>query len=198
MEASEKRRKIHFSQPTFLVLSGFSGTGKTTIRHVLMEKIRGSKFLLSVTTRPCRSDETEGIDYHFINQEEFNKLIEENLLLEWVEVHNHLYGTLLEPVLEAQNTLGLFIFDVDVHGGLFIKKHFPDAILIFLKTPSIEELKRRLEKRLTDSPEDIEHRLQRIPEEEELSKQYDHIIINDNAEEAAEKICTIIREFNSY
>ena len=198
MAALVRRHKIHFSQPTFLVLSGFSGTGKTTIRTLLMERIPGAKFLLSVTTRPRRQEEIEGVDYHFITREEFDKLIEDNLLLEWVEAHGHLYGTLLEPVLEAQNTLGLFIFDVDVHGGLFIKKRFPDAILVFLKAPNLDELVARLKKRLANGPEEIEHRLQRIPEEEELSKRYDYIVINDNAEETAEKICKIIEEYNRF
>ena len=189
--------RIHAARPSLLALSGFSGAGKTTIREHILRRIPESRFSLSVTTRPKRADEQDGIDYQFISKDEFNSLVADNRLLEWEEVHGHFYGTPLQPVEDAHKKPGLIIFDVDVHGGLSIKKRFPEAILVFLQPPSLEVLKERLEKRHTDSPEEIDRRLQRIPNEVEMSRHYDHIITNINIKQAVDEICTIIREFQN-
>ncbi len=182
-------------RPTLLVLSGFSGTGKSTIRDKVMKKIPKAQFSLSVTTRPRRKHEQEGIDYYFIRSESFQEMIRNNEMLEWEEVHTNFYGTPLKPVEHALKKPGLFIFDIDVHGGLSIKSRFPDAVLIFLNTPDLDILKQRLVDRHTDSPEQIEQRLNRIPKELEMSKQYDHIVINDDSDRAADEICGIIFDF---
>ena len=192
---NQKDKIITITRHTFLVLSGFSGAGKTTVRGNILKKIPGSRFSLSVTTRQSRVDEQDGIDYHFVTKEKFDRMVEKNELLEWEEVHGNYYGTPLDPVLDAASKPGLLIFDVDVYGGLSIKKQYPEAILVFLKAPDFNELKERLANRLTDNPEAIEQRLQRIPKEEKLSKQYDYIIINDILEQTTNEICGIIRNF---
>ncbi len=182
-------------RPTLLVLSGFSGTGKTTIRDKVMTRIPKAQFSLSVTTRPRRKHERGRIDYHFISSGSFQEMIRNNEMLEWEEVHTNYYGTLLQPVERALKKPGLFIFDVDVHGGLSIKSRFPDAILIFLNAPDFDILKQRLVDRHTDSPEQIKQRLNRIPKELDMSKQYDHIVINDDSDRAADEICGLIFDF---
>lgn len=192
---NQKDKIITIIRPTFLVLSGFSGVGKTTVRGNILKKIPGSHFSLSVTTRRSRVDEQDGIDYHFVTKEKFDRMIENDKLLEWEEVHGNYYGTPLEPVVNASSKPGLLIFDIDVYGGLSIKKQYPEAILVFLKAPDFNVLKERLSKRLTDSPEAIEQRLQRIPKEEKLVKKYDHILINNTLEQTINKICDIIRKF---
>lgn len=192
---NQKDKIITISRHTFLVLSGFSGAGKTTVRGNILKKIPGSRFSLSVTTRQSRVDEQDGVDYHFVTKEKFDRMVENNELLEWEEVHGNYYGTPLDPVVDAASKPGLLIFDVDVYGGLSIKKQYLEAILVFLKAPDLNELKERLANRLTDNPEAIEQRLQRIPKEEKLSKQYDYIIINDILDQTTNKICGIIRNF---
>ncbi|KPK95918.1 hypothetical protein AMJ80_02950 [bacterium SM23_31] len=195
LHENQKDKKIALTRPTLLVLSGFSGAGKTTVRSNILKKIPGSHFSLSVTTRLPRGDEQDGIDYYFTTKEKFNRMIKNNELLEWEEVHGNYYGTPLSRVVTAAGKPGLLIFDIDVYGGLSIKKHYPEAILVFLKAPSLNVLKERLAKRLTDSTETIEQRLQRVPVEEKLSKQYDHVIINNTLDKTINKICEIIRKF---
>lgn len=124
-------------------------------------------------------------------------MIANNELVEWEKVHGHCYGTPLKPVLETQKTTSLLIFDVDVNGGLSIKKRFPETILFFIRPPDHSILKERLTKRHTDSPEEIERRMKRIPEEEEKSKHYDHIVTNESIEKTVEEICSIIRDFQN-
>ena len=187
--------KICFTYPTFLVLSGFSGTGKTTIRYQLLKEIPGSRFSLSVTTRKRRQEERDGVDYRFITQVEFDNLAANNELIEWEIVHGYCYGTPLKPVEDAHKTPGLIIFDLDVHGGLSIKKRYADAILVFLNPPSYDVLRERLTKRLADSPEEIERRMQRIPKEEDMSKQYDFIVTNTTVEQTVNEVCGILRDF---
>ena len=188
---------INVTQPTFLVLSGFSGTGKTSIRNEILKIIPDSRFSISVTTRKQRPGEADNADYIFITQAEFDTMIAEKKLIEWEEVHGNRYGTPFDKANEADAKPGLVIFDVDVNGGLSVKEHFSNALLVFIKAPSYEILKDRLIKRHTDSPEEIENRLKRIPVEEEKSKLYDHIVTNENLEKTVIEICKIIEDYQS-
>ncbi len=178
-----------------LVISGYSGTGKTTIRDRVLTKIPDAEFSLSVTTRLPRKNERNGVDYEFVNTESFQAMIGKNEFLEWEEVHGNFYGTPVQPVEKALKCQKLLIFDVDVIGGLSIKNRYRNAILVFLKPQNIDILKKRLQYRHTDSPEEIELRLKRIPKETELSKKYDAIITNTEIDKTTDEICKVIRTY---
>jgi len=186
---------IQIKRPTLLVISGFSGTGKTTMRDRVLAKIPGAEFSLSMTTRLPRKNERNGVDYEFVSTELFQALIEKNELLEWEKVHGNFYGSPIQPVENALSNHKLLIFDVDVFGGLSIKNSYRDAVLVFLKPPHIDVLKKRLHHRRTDSSEEIELRLKRIPLELELSKKYDVIITNTEIDKTTDEICKLIRTF---
>jgi len=180
-----------------IILSAPSGSGKTTIiKHVLEQGVPLA-FSVSATSRPPRANERNGIDYWFISPEIFREKIAAGEFLEYEEVyHNRFYGTLKSEVEskleEGQNV----ILDVDVAGGLSIKKIFGDnALLIFIQPPSVEELKKRLELRGTDSPEIIADRISKAEYELSLASNYDCIIINDDLKKAQQETITIINNF---
>jgi guanylate kinase/nicotinate (nicotinamide) nucleotide adenylyltransferase len=180
-----------------IILSAPSGSGKTTIiNHVLSRKLP-AKFSVSATSRPPRGEEKEGIEYYFLSPEEFKERIKNDHFIEYEEVYpDHFYGT-LKSEIEARLEKGEnVILDVDVAGGLSIKKQYgDDALLIFIKPPSIKELQKRLEKRGTDSPEVILDRIAKAEYELGLAPQYDHVIINDNLEKAKKETIHTITKF---
>ena len=181
-------------QGKILILSAPSGSGKTTIVNYLRSQIENLYFSVSATSRPPRGGEQNGIDYFFVTPEEFRAMIERDEFLEYEEVYeDRYYGTLkaqVERQLEAGQNV---IFDVDVKGGVNIKKHYGDrALSIFIQAPSIEELRRRLVGRGTDAPEVIEERVEKAAYELTFAPQFDHILINDVLETAqAEALATV-------
>lgn len=177
-----------------VVISAPSGAGKTTICNLLAERNENFKISISATTRQPRSNEKDGIDYFFISEEEFKRKVEKDEFLEWETVHGYYYGTLKNQVDELLSQGYHVIFDIDVNGALRINKKYPKAILIFLKPPSVEELKRRLAERRSDEPVEIEKRLQRLPEEYEKSKFFDHEVVNNELDQTLEDIENIIRK----
>jgi len=184
--------RIH--KPKLVVLSAPSGAGKTTICHILAQRNPDFKISVSATTRPPRPNEKDGVDYYFLNENEFLKRVEQNDFLEYEKVHGYYYGTLKSKVKELLNNNFTVLFDIDVNGALSIKRHFPDAILIFIRPPSLEELRRRLKKRAAENEAEIEKRLKRLPEEYAKSVFFDYDIINNDLEETVQKITNIIRE----
>ncbi|MFC1564519.1 guanylate kinase [candidate division KSB1 bacterium] len=185
---------IKITKPIFLVISGPSGSGKTTIRNEILENIAGAEFSISMTTRKRRQGEKDGFDYLFAEEDEFKKLQENDFFLEWEVIHGDYYGTPMTKINEAKEKNNLLIFDVDVKGGLNIKKKFDNVILIYLKVQSIDTLRKRLKKRDTDSKLRIEKRLKRMEVEDELSKDYDHVIVNKDKNETLENIYGIISD----
>lgn len=181
-------------QGKILILSAPSGSGKTTIVNYLRSQIENLYFSVSATSRAPRSGEQDGIDYFFVTPEEFRAMIERNEFLEYEEVYeDRYYGTLkaqVERQLEAGQNV---IFDVDVKGGVNIKKHYGDrALSIFIQAPSIEELRRRLVGRGTDAPEVIEERVEKAAYELTFAPQFDYILVNDVLETAqAEALATV-------
>lgn len=173
------------------VVSGPSGAGKTSIVKRFLEKDSNSIFSVSYTTRERREGEEDGKDYHFVSEEEFRKMIEEGLFLEWEEVHGHLYGTPKKDVIDALNGGRDVILDVDVKGALKIKENLEDAVLIFIEPPDIEELRRRLRKR---GEKEIEMRLKRAFEELKAKEKFDYVIINRNLDEAFESFKGIVEK----
>jgi guanylate kinase len=176
-----------------VALSAPSGAGKSTIAKLLLERNPDFKLSISATTRPPRFTETHGVDYYFMSKEEFLERVARGEFLEYEEVHGNYYGTLKATIDELLSQGATVILDIDVNGALNIKKHFPNALLIFIKPPSIEELRRRLMSRKTETPETIEKRLQRLPLEYEKAEKFDVQVINDNLEETIRKIEEIIK-----
>ncbi|MBU1706569.1 guanylate kinase [bacterium] len=165
-----------------LVFSSPSGGGKNTIINALRKRHPDWGYSVSVTTRQPRSGEVNGEIYHFVSREEFEKKIEAGDFLEYEEVHGYLYGTLKSETMRRLDSGETLCFDLDVKGALHIKKLIPEALLIFLKPPSKEVLLERLRGRLTDSPEEMSRRLERMDMELSLAPQFDICVVNDELE----------------
>lgn len=178
-------------QAKLFVLSGASGTGKTTLCRDL-ERELGLFFSVSATTRPPRVGEVDGRDYHFISREEFDKMAEGGQFLEWAGVHGQFYGTPRAPVEASLREGRDVLLDLDTQGALNLKKLEPGAVLIFLMPPSIEELRKRLESRGTDSADTIARRIARAEHEIEQSVRYDHVVVNRDLAEAKRELKEII------
>ncbi len=179
------------------IFSAPSGSGKTTIVRTLLEKDLDIEFSISATSRPKRENETDGKDYYFLSADDFKEKIDKDEFVEWEEVYeNRFYGTLKSELERIWNQGKHVIFDVDVVGGLSIKKKYPDkALSIFIMPPSIEELEKRLILRSTDSIEDIETRINKAKEELNYAERFDIIIINDELENAIHESETAIKKF---
>ena len=172
----------------FLVLAASSGAGKTTIAKELVKRNHEMVISVSATTRNRRVGEKNGEDYFFMTPKEFEKNIARNNFIEFEEVHGYYYGTLKHVVDKWKKEGRIVVFDIDVNGALSIKRIYPNSILIFIKAPSVRELKKRLKNRKSDSKKEIEMRLNRIDYEYEQSKRFDYIIINKDLDEAIRDI----------
>jgi len=180
-----------------LIFSAPSGSGKTTLVKHLLQKVDKLTFSVSATSRPPRKDEINGKDYYFLSADEFQEKIKENAFLEWEEVYPQVfYGTLLSQI-EDKRAAGLHvIFDVDVVGGLNIKKHYgAEALAVFVQAPSLEVLSQRLNQRGTDDEESIQKRLQKAAWEMTFAPQFDQIIVNDKLENAQRNLESTVKQF---
>jgi guanylate kinase len=183
----------HLQPGLLLVLSAPSGAGKTTLARKLLAELPNGIFSVSSTTRRSRGQERDGVDYHFVDVERFQRQIEDGGFVEWAEVHGHFYGSPQSVVDQARATQGVAIFDIDVQGGQAIKRKYPDAVLVFILPPSMEELERRLRDRKTDSDETIRRRmLAARAEMERGSASYDFIIVNDDFERAYSDLRSVV------
>ena len=178
------------------IFSAPSGSGKTTIVQRVLASIPSLSFSVSATTRARRGKEADGIDYHFISVEEFQRRIKNKEFLEWEEVYSgRYYGTLLSEVERIVSAGKSAVFDLDVLGGINVKKHYGDeAVAFFVKPPSLQELRDRLVNRGTESEEEIERRLAKAEKELTYSPQFDYIIVNDDLETAVEETLEIIKK----
>jgi guanylate kinase len=175
-----------------LVLSGPSGAGKSTIIEAASSEIGEYYFSISTTTRAPRSGEMHGREYYFVSKEEFEQGIKKGEFLEYAKVHDNYYGTSLKPVKEALNSGKLVIFDIDVQGHRLVRDALGDLVVsAFITPPTLNELKKRLSSRATDSSEIIAKRLQNAKDEIKALSEYDYIIINDKIEDAKEAFVAI-------
>lgn len=180
-----------------LIFSAPSGSGKTTIVNHLLTKNFNLEFSISATSRAPRGTEVNGKDYYFLSPDEFQSKIKANEFLEWEEVYpGKYYGTLLSEVERIRNSGNNVIFDVDVIGGCNIKAYYgTEALSVFVQPPSVEELRRRLIKRSTDSEEVIKTRIEKAEFELGFSSKFDVVLVNDKLEDAILKAEEIIQNF---
>jgi guanylate kinase len=176
-----------------LVLAGTSGAGKGAVGARLREREPSLRWSVSWTTRGRRPGETEGIDYHFVTREEFERLRDAGGFLEWFEVYGDLKGTPAQYVRDQLAAGHDVMLEVDVQGALAVKRARPDALLVFVKAPSRAEQRRRLVARGTEDPESVERRLARAGEEERIAaREFDAVIVNDEVDRAAAEIAGIL------
>jgi guanylate kinase len=182
-----------------IIVSAPSGSGKSTIVNWLMKEHPELhlNFSISCTSRAPRGTEKNGVEYFFLTPEEFKEKIQHNEFLEYEEVYeNRFYGTLKQQVENQREAGQNVVFDVDVKGGVNIKKYYgDDAMSLFIQPPSVEELRRRLEHRGTDTPEAIEERLAKAAYEMTFAPQFDHVVVNDDLESAKQETLKLVQDF---
>lgn len=180
-----------------LIFSAPSGSGKSTIVHHILDTFTGMEFSVSATSRNPRGEEKDGVDYYFLSEEKFRELIDADGFVEHEEVYpGRFYGTLKSEIKRIWDAGHVVIFDVDVKGGVNLKKYFgKNALSVFIQAPSIEVLRERLMKRGTDSAEDIEKRVAKAAEELTYAPKFDHILVNDDLQVAFAESESIVEEF---
>lgn len=185
-------KKIRKQPGVLIVLSGPSATGKGTVCKQIMKINDNLHFSVSVTTREPRPGEIEGINYFFREKNEFQKMIDNDELLEWAEVYGNFYGTPCAAVQEALDRGQDIVLEIDPQGALQVKSRFPQGVFIFLMPPSLEELATRIQKRGSETPEAMKKRLQSAKNEIGSAFQYDYLVINDDIDIAADQIQKIL------
>lgn len=180
-----------------IIFSAPSGAGKSTIINYLLQQGLPLQFSISATSRAPRGEETNGQEYYFLTPDEFKQKIADNEFIEYEEVYkDRFYGTLRSEVKRIQANGYSVVFDVDVVGGCNIKKQYGnEALSVFIKPPSIDTLRTRLEKRGTDTPETIENRLKKAAYELTFASKFDVIIVNDQLEKAQKEALDIVKKF---
>lgn len=182
----KSRGKIH-------VVSGPSGAGKTVVCHAVQKRIANLVYSISYTTRPKRSQEIDGSDYFFVSTETFDTMIQKGQFLEWARVHGNFYGTSMEKIHRQIDSGNSVILDIDVNGARQIREKEKYCTSIFLLPPSQEILHKRLVERRSDSPEEINKRIEKAYHEIENYRQYDYIVVNEDFDKLVNQLEGIIR-----
>ena len=181
-----------------LVFSAPSGTGKSTIAKMVLQRLANVKFSVSATTRQKRAGEQEGVSYYFLNKEDFEEKISTGGFIEHEFFFGNHYGTLLDKTVEIIDAGTHILLDLDVKGALNVKRLFPDnSLLLFLKPPSIEVLEERLKGRASEDEESLKLRLDRARLELTYADRFDEVIVNDNLDKTVEKVTALISKFIS-
>jgi guanylate kinase len=180
-----------------LILSAPSGSGKTTIVKHLLNRFPNLEFSISACSRSKRECEIDGKDYYFLSVNEFKRRIANNEFVEWEEVYSgSYYGTLKSEIERIWEKNHIVVFDVDVKGGINLKKIFGEkALSIFVKPPSIDILQQRLERRCTETPESLKKRVDKAADEMTFANQFDSILINDNLDNSYKEAENLVRTF---
>jgi len=174
------------------VISAPSGGGKSTIAAAVRKRVEGLGYSISHTTRRRRRDEQDGVDYHFVDNTTFTKMIDEGAFLEWARVYDHLYGTSSTGIGELMASGRDILLDVDVQGARNIKSRFPESVLIFLVPPSLQVLEQRLRKRGTDDDAVIRGRMEQAADDIGNCAWYDYTIVNDMLDRAIDEAQSVI------
>lgn len=175
-----------------IVVSGASGTGKGTVCKKILDDMPEVAYSISATTRLPRPGEVDGKEYYFLSRDEFQAWIDDGKFLEFADVYGNFYGTPLNKIEERLNRGEDILLEIDVQGALNVKRKCPDGIYIFLLPPSLEELKRRIEGRGTETPESLHRRLANAVAEIKIGLEYDYVIVNDSVDNAAAQIKAIL------
>lgn len=187
----------HRNKGKLVIFSAPSGSGKSTIVQALLEKGFNLEFSISATSRAPRGEEKHGVEYYFLSPDEFRQKIDQKAFLEWEEVYTDTYYGSLRSEVERITDKGCnVVFDVDVVGGVNIKKMYGDqALSLFIQPPSIEELEKRLRGRDTDSDEKIAERIGKAAEEMTYAPQFDQVVVNDDLQTAIDTTESLLKEF---
>jgi guanylate kinase len=175
-----------------VVISSPSGTGKTTICHRLIKRNTDFVFSVSATTRPPRTKEKNGVDYYFLTDQQFNRMLKRNEFAEWASVFGFRYGTGKSELGKALKNNRVLLCDVDIQGGMSIKRKYKNAVSIFVIPPSLTELKKRLFRRRTESPSQKKLRLKTAIKELSFWRHYDYVVLNDDLKIATDEVDMII------
>ena len=175
-----------------IVVSGASGTGKGTVCKKLLSELPNVHYSISATTRQPRQGEVDGREYYFISEDEFKQWIADGKFLEFAEVYGNFYGTPLTKIEERLNRGEDVLLEIDVQGALNVKRKCPDGVYIFLLPPSLDELKRRIEGRGSETPDSLKRRLQAAVDEIQIGREYDYAVVNDTVDEAVAQIEAIL------
>ena len=175
-----------------MVVSGASGTGKGTVCEKILDELPEITYSVSATTRAPRSGEIDGKEYYFLNRDEFQAWINDGKFLEFAEVYGNFYGTPLNKIEERLNRGEDVLLEIDVQGALNVKRKCPEGVYIFLLPPSLEELRRRIEGRGTETPESLARRLANAVAEIKIGLEYDYVVVNDSIDVAAAQIKAIL------
>ncbi|MCH4054003.1 MAG: guanylate kinase [Atopobiaceae bacterium] len=184
-------------RPRLFVVSGPSGTGKGTLIGKVREARPELGLTVSATTRPPRPGEADGVAYHFMDDEEFQRRVDAGEFVEWAWVSKHRYGTLRSEVDKCLARNASVVLEIDVQGALNVRNIYPDAVLIFIEPPSFEELERRLRARGTEDDEAIRVRLETARHEMELAGEYDVRIVNDDIDRATRELLETLHRYES-
>lgn len=175
-----------------LILSAPSGAGKTSLCRELFKTFPDMKESVSYTTRAPRVGEVDGEAYHFVTEETFERMVAEDAFAEWAEVHGNRYGTALHTLEDARRNGVDLVLDIDCQGAMKLKEQFDGGIYVFIMPPSMEELRRRLEHRSSDTQDVIERRIDKAADEIREARWYDYIIFNDNFAVASQELAAIV------
>ena len=181
------------NQGVLAVISGFSGAGKGTLMRALLERYDNYALSISATTRAPREGEVDGREYFFKTREEFEQMIEHDELVEYAQYVGNYYGTPKEYVFSNLKAGKDVLLEIEIQGALKIKKKFPEAVLVFVTAPSMEVLRERLVGRGTETAEVIHQRLARAAQEAEGVDEYDYVLVNDQLDEAVDRLHGIIQ-----
>jgi guanylate kinase len=178
-------------QGRLFVVAGPSGAGKGTLIKELLHRYPQAWLSISATTRKPRAGEKQGAQYHFIEEQEFRDMARKGAFLEWEEVHGNLYGTPLKTVKEKRSQGKDVILEIDVKGARQVRSRDPEAVAIFVQPPSIEILEERLRGRATEGEAELQERLRNALEESREKGDFDHVVVNDDLDRAAQELCAI-------
>jgi guanylate kinase len=175
------------------VITGPSGVGKGTLIRGLLERVPGLELSVSATTRPPRPGERDGVDYHFLSGEEFDRRVANGEFVEHARYSGHQYGTLRSELERRMAEAAGVVLEIEVQGARQIRAAMPEAVQVFIAPPSVEALRARLVGRGTDAPADVEARLATALEELEAEREFEYVVVNDRLEQATEELAEVVR-----